>query len=110
MQFIRIFTYIQVATALYTFIQQAQDAFRDRTGAGAEKKAQVLPQFVAFVQSLQVSGLIDARVAGAIIAGGSILIDAAVLVLKSAGLLSGGDQQQFEPGQGPGSTATEPTE
>jgi hypothetical protein len=109
--FLRIFTYIQVATALYTFIQQAQDAFRDRSNAGAEKKAMVLPQFTALVQSLQQSGLIDARVAGAIIAGGSILIDAAVLVLKSAGLLGGNEEApSFEPGQGPGATATDPTE
>jgi hypothetical protein len=89
MQFLRIFTYIQVATALITFIQQAQAAFRDRTDAGEAKKAQVLPQFVSFVTALQQSGLIDARVAGGIIAGGSILIDAAVLVLKRAGLLGG---------------------
>lgn len=109
MNILRIFTYIQVATALITFIQQAQDAFRDRSGAGAEKKAQVLPQLTALVQSLQAVGLIDARVAKAIINGAGVIIDAFVLVLKGSGLLSGEDVRTFEPGQGPGA-ATDPTE
>jgi hypothetical protein len=108
MQFLRIFTYVQVATALITFIQQAQEAVRDRSGAGAEKKAMVLPQLTALVQSLQAVGLIDQRVASAITNGAGLIIDAFVLVLKGAGLLGGNEETAGDASAADVSTPTAP--